>query len=309
MTNTTNATQAGRAGAAAQRQVEGPRTPQAAAQAYARTGDSGAFISYLGQLPVEVRSAATTTAVLELEKSHPAALKKLATTEGAFQSTLVFIATKPYVEANVTKGITALMTARNPPAPAPTAAQTKSAGWGPPGAVSASTRKVEYSGTPHYAADAPMPEGLAQPLSSMAKRYGSEIVDGDIRTEGAWNKRTTNVICDYEVSVKNPKTGQLERVTFEGIQQARSTGWGLTKWYDTAKDVDSKVLACEGHIYGPKERKYNFSGKGPLEQWMSGAIERTGSFSYEAIPELKQRVEHFKATGETGNEAGRKRGR
>lgn len=308
MTTTTNTTQAAKA-AASQRQVEGPKTPEAAAKAFAAGGDSGTFISFLSQLPAERRSAATSAAVLELEKSHPAALKKLATTEGAFQSTLVFLATKPYDEANVTKGITALMTARNP-APAPAAAEpVKSKGWGPGGATAPKARAVEYSGMPQYAAGAQMPEGLAQPLSSAAKRYGSEIKDGAIRTEGSWNNRTANVICDYEVSVRNPKTGNVERVVFEGIQQARSTGWGLGKSYDTAKDVDSKVLACQGHVYGPKEMKYNFSGKGPLEQWMSGSIEKTSAFSYETIPELKTRVEHFKATGETRNETGSKRGR
>lgn len=285
-----------------------PSTPVEATQQLIRRGDLGQAISTLGALPTEVRSKTTAQVVLSLP---PDDLKKLATTEGVFQSALVFLGTKPYDEANVSSAITALLNARNGTTAAPAkpaswgAAPSPSAGggWGPKPRVAAPA--VTYSGTPRYSQDERMPEGLAQPLSSSTKRYASEMRDGKVKTENG----AVNVICDYEVSVKNPKTGSLERVVFEGVQQPRKASWGLSKWYDTAKDVDSKVLACEGHVYGPKELKYNMSGKGPLEQWMSGNIERTSAFSFETIPELKARVDHFKKTGETGNDVGTKRGR
>lgn len=285
-----------------------PKTPAEAASLLAKKGDFGAMVSYLGAIPLEDRSKLTTSLVLDLAAKSPETLKKLAKTDGVFQSVLVFMGTKPYDEANLTKAIPALMTAREPPGAVPAAAKPTPAagGWAAAGA----SKPVTYSGRPQYPADTAMPEGLAQPLSSGSKRYGSEFNgSGEVNTGGRFGNRSVNVICDYEVSVRNPKSGQVERVLFEGIQQARKAPWGLSTWYDTAKDVDSKVLACEGHVYGPKELKYNMSGKGPLEQWMSGAIEQTSAFAYQTIPELAQRVEQFKKTGETGNDTGKKRGR
>jgi hypothetical protein len=144
----------------------------------------------------------------------------------------------------------------------------------------------------------PMGPHTAQAVSQDAKTYP----DGNkpnqpvqVTRSNGWGGKTVRVACDYEVGVKNPKTGKNESVVFTQVNQDRPAGWGLPG-FDPLKDVYSKVDTCEGINYDVEE---HIDRNGFLVTMTAPtAIER---FNIDKIPELKARVEHYEQTGETGN--------
>lgn len=129
---------------------------------------------------------------------------------------------------------------------------------------------------------------------------GKNLKPGHLATRGGWLDKTVRVACNYQVTVEDPKTRALQKVTFQAVPQDRGIGW-LTSGvsgrggFNTMKDNDSSVLKCEGVAY-----KSVWSG-GAYNLREISLPDGARSFDVKKVPALGERILRFQQTGETGN--------
>lgn len=252
-------------------------------------GDLAAGAAFLEQTPAQQRSTAAVKFVAELAKD-PAALKRLAMTDSALQPVLRSIAVPP-LDSGVAGAISTLMQVRMPPAELPKQQ------WAAVGAENGG-RQVPKDGMRRtYGAGVELPVNMAQPIS---KEGYVDPMDTSGRTSKAQTRgwgtdRTVGILCSFEVGLVNPKTGKHETVVFKGVEDHRKAGWGFGS-YDTSRDFNSEVLVCTGQEY--EKGRPSVRDPGTM---ISGSQVAISAFDYRSIPDLKQRVETFLKTGDTGN--------
>ena len=111
------------------------------------------------------------------------------------------------------------------------------------------------------------------------------------------------VSCDYQVELKDPKTGKTEVVTFETVPQDREIGFlnsilSGQAGFDSNADRFSEVLKCEGVQY-----KQKYSNIGGSLQEISVPDGAPATFDAAKIPALAARIAEFLKSGKTGNSA------
>lgn len=278
-------------------------TSQSVGQRFAATNDIKIVNEFLASQPTERRSAAAVELYRTI-KAHPAAMRVLVN-EG-YTAFVVFAAAAP-IHPQATQVFAELgelrlaITKEAAPAAAPDDPKVVAAreNLRQQGAL----RQNNKDGVSRsYGFDADIPAGKAQAVAKEGYVDGMRPTKkgAEAKTRGTYTARTVGVLCTFEVGLINPRTGQPETVVFKGVEDHRPAGWG-SEWYDTAKDVDSKVLVCSGQVYS----KGQPSTRDPM-QIGSGSMIYIGGFDYTDVPDLKRRVEQYLQTGDTGNKTAKK---